>query len=145
MAERVAAAVVTYNRKELLAECLQALLGQSHPVEQVVLVDNASSDGTPELLRERGLLDDPRVRYERLESNWGSSGGFARAVELARAADVKLLTAAVGNRWRSDAIPARIAQLSLIDALCVAIRMHQGAAASAITEKIDRGLARKRR
>ncbi len=64
---------------------------------------------------------------------------------LARAADVKLLTAAVGNRWRSDAIPARIAQLSLIDALCVAIRMHQGAAASAITEKIDRGLARKRR
>ncbi len=89
MAERVAAAVVTYNRKELLAECLQALLGQSHPVEQVVLVDNASSDGTPELLRERGLLDDPRVRYERLESNWGSSGGFARAVELARAADVE--------------------------------------------------------
>jgi GT2 family glycosyltransferase len=46
-------------------------------------VDNASSDGTPELLRERGLLDRPGVRYVRLDENLGSSGGFARGFELA--------------------------------------------------------------
>ncbi len=78
---RVVAAVVTYNRKALLAECLTALLGQSAPVERVVVVDNASTDGTPEL----PVLRDERIAYERLEENLGSSGGFARAVDLARA------------------------------------------------------------
>ena len=84
MPDRVAAAVVTFNRKDLLVECLEALLGQSHALERIVLVDNASSDGTPELLAERGLLDEPRIRYERLPENLGGAGGFARAVELAR-------------------------------------------------------------
>ena len=81
---RVCAAVVTYNRKELLVECLEALLRQSHPVSRVVVVDNASTDGTPDLLRERGLLDDERLAYDRLDENLGSSGGFARAVDAAR-------------------------------------------------------------
>jgi RpiR family transcriptional regulator, carbohydrate utilization regulator len=63
---------------------------------------------------------------------------------LARAADVKLLTAAVGNRWRGDEIPARIVQLSLVDALCVAIQLRRGATAAAAAAKIERGLARKK-
>ena len=84
MPDRVAAAVVTFNRKDLLVECLEALLSQTHALERIVLVDNASSDGTPELLAERGLLDEPRIRYERLPGNLGGAGGFARAVELAR-------------------------------------------------------------
>lgn len=76
--------MVTYNRGALLAECLDALLAQDPPVAKVVVVDNASTDGTSELLRERGLLDDPRVAYERLERNLGGAGGFARAIALAR-------------------------------------------------------------
>lgn len=62
---------------------------------------------------------------------------------LAQAAEVRLLTAAVGSKWRSDAIPARIAQLSVMDALCVAIQVQQGAKASVVLDKIERGLARK--
>ncbi len=81
---RVCAAVVTYNRAELLVECLDALLSQTHPVAGVVVVDNASSDGTPQLLRERELLDDERVTYERLDDNLGAAGGFARAIDRAR-------------------------------------------------------------
>ncbi len=82
--DRVVAAVVTYNRAELLVECVRALLAQTHPVERVVVVDNASTDGTPDTLRAAGLLDEPRLRYERLDENRGSSGGFALAVDLAR-------------------------------------------------------------
>ncbi len=81
----VCVAVVTYNRRVLLAECLQALLAQSRPVERVFVVDNASTDGTRELLEEQGLLGDERVVFERLERNLGGAGGFARAIELARA------------------------------------------------------------
>ncbi len=79
---RVAAVVVTYNRKALLVECLRALLAQTAPVETVHVIDNASTDGTRELLEAEGLLD--RVDYLRLEVNGGSSGGFARGVEVAR-------------------------------------------------------------
>jgi len=78
----VCAFVLTRDRKALLVECLRALLSQSRPVERVVVLDNASSDGTPELLTAEGLLDDPRVRYARSEVNTGGSGGFRAGVEL---------------------------------------------------------------
>jgi rhamnopyranosyl-N-acetylglucosaminyl-diphospho-decaprenol beta-1,3/1,4-galactofuranosyltransferase len=80
----VCALVVTYNRRELLGECIEALLGQTRPAEELIVVDNASTDGTAEWLRERGHLDRPGVRYLRLERNLGSSGGFARGFEAAR-------------------------------------------------------------
>jgi GT2 family glycosyltransferase len=86
-AARVAAVVVTYNRKTLLVECLRALLQQTVPVTVIHVVDNASTDGTRELLEEAGLLGAPGVQLHRLEVNSGSSGGFARGVEIARATD----------------------------------------------------------
>lgn len=84
---RVVAAVVTYNRRELLGECLMALQAQTHRLERVLVIDNASTDGTPEHLARLGLLDGPRVEYVRLPANLGGAGGFARAVELARELD----------------------------------------------------------
>jgi rhamnopyranosyl-N-acetylglucosaminyl-diphospho-decaprenol beta-1,3/1,4-galactofuranosyltransferase len=81
----VCAAVVTFDRREELLRCLAALQRQEHPVERIVIVDNASTDGTPEALRAAGWATDPRVTYERLPRNTGGAGGFARAVELARA------------------------------------------------------------
>jgi rhamnopyranosyl-N-acetylglucosaminyl-diphospho-decaprenol beta-1,3/1,4-galactofuranosyltransferase len=78
------AAVVTYNRKELLVEGVRAVLGQTRPVDRVVVVDNASSDGTEEHLRTAGLLDDGRVLYHRLAENLGGSGGMSEAVRLGR-------------------------------------------------------------
>src|SRR4051794_41381780 len=75
---RVAAVVVTYNRKALLAECLRALLAQSAPIETIHVVDNASTDGTHDLLRSEGLLE--RLEYHRLEVNGGSSRGVAAGI-----------------------------------------------------------------
>ena len=87
MSSHVCAAVVTYERKQLLVECLSALLAQTHPVMRTFVVDNASADGTEELLRARGFLDRADVEYVRLPENVGGAGGFAKAVELTRAAD----------------------------------------------------------
>lgn len=80
----VCALVVTYNRRALLDMCLHAIGAQSVRPEELILVDNASTDGTPQLLRDRGYLDRPDVRYLRLDANLGSSGGFARGFEAAR-------------------------------------------------------------
>ncbi len=81
---RVVAAVVTFNRQDLLVEGLRAVLAQTHPVQRLYVIDNASTDGTPERLREEGLLDRPEVVYERLAENAGGAGGFARAMQGAR-------------------------------------------------------------
>jgi GT2 family glycosyltransferase len=50
--ETVCAVVVTYNRKELLIECLDALCKQTRPIDAMYIIDNFSNDGTAELLLE---------------------------------------------------------------------------------------------
>jgi len=70
MSEKVLALVVTHNRKHLLAECLDLLVAQDRPPDHVLVVDNASTDGTSALLEER------QVEHVRLETNTGAAGGF---------------------------------------------------------------------
>ena len=79
----IAAVVVTFNRKALLVECLRALLVQTKPLERILVVDNASTDGTGDLLRAEGLIDAPGVRYLRLEHNSGGAGGFHAGMKAA--------------------------------------------------------------
>lgn len=86
MTQSVAVVLVTYNRKELLAECLRALRKQTRSVDKIVLVDNASSDGTREMLKDSGFLDDETVNYVRLEQNLGGAGGFHEGMKIAHAA-----------------------------------------------------------
>ena len=51
MSEKVCAVIPTYNRKNLLRECLNAVLAQTRAPEHVLVVDNASTDGTLDMLR----------------------------------------------------------------------------------------------
>ena len=71
--ERVAAVVVTYNRKELLAQCIEALLSQQNAVCDILIVDNASTDGTGAYL---AALNEPRVHSRSTGANLGGAGGF---------------------------------------------------------------------
>lgn len=77
--DRVCAVIVTYNRKELLRECLQAVLSQTRPPDHVLVVDNASTDGTREMLRE----EFPGVEVLALEENQGGAGGFHEGMKRA--------------------------------------------------------------
>jgi rhamnopyranosyl-N-acetylglucosaminyl-diphospho-decaprenol beta-1,3/1,4-galactofuranosyltransferase len=80
---RVAAVVVTYNRKQLLCECIDALLAQSSSVTRIVLIDNASTDGTAELLSEKGYFESEILDYTRMPVNTGGAGGFHEGVRRA--------------------------------------------------------------
>ena len=79
MSERVCAVIVTYNRKALLRECLKAVLSQTRPPDHVLVVDNASTDGTPEMLQE----EFPQVEVLRLPENQGGAGGFHEGMKRA--------------------------------------------------------------
>lgn len=71
---RVAAVVVSYNRKELLQKTLSALEAQDYPPAGILIVDNASTDGTREYLAEREYKLPTQVW--RLQKNTGGAGGF---------------------------------------------------------------------
>jgi len=103
----VCAVVVTYNRKNLLIECLEALKKQTTPIEGIYIIDNASTDGTPDLLKEKGYikelppvnLTEPwekefeiknlvdcnpiKIHYVRMHENTGGAGGFYEGVKRA--------------------------------------------------------------
>jgi rhamnopyranosyl-N-acetylglucosaminyl-diphospho-decaprenol beta-1,3/1,4-galactofuranosyltransferase len=83
---RVVAAVVTFNRLELVRR-LVARLGEVDGVDEVVVVDNASTDGTGAWL---AALGDDRVVARTLDRNRGGAGGFHEGMRLAveRGADL---------------------------------------------------------
>lgn len=82
---RVHAVVVTYNRKILLQECLEAILHQTIPVESLIIIDNNSTDGTGEFLQENNYMSMPNIKYVKLSENTGGAGGFYEGMKVARA------------------------------------------------------------
>jgi rhamnopyranosyl-N-acetylglucosaminyl-diphospho-decaprenol beta-1,3/1,4-galactofuranosyltransferase len=105
MSDSVCAVVVTYNRKNLLIECLEALRKQTRPIQGIYLIDNASTDGTPELLLEKGYISElppqdlkepwekefiiqnltngkeVKLHYVRMHESTGGAGGFYEGVK----------------------------------------------------------------
>lgn len=68
--------IVTYNRRELLKECLDCVRRQTLPFSVICVIDNHSTDGTAGFLDELAETD-PRLRVFHLEKNLGGAGGFS--------------------------------------------------------------------
>jgi GT2 family glycosyltransferase len=75
----VSAVVLTYNRKELLSECLAAISEQTFACNRIIVVDNGSSDGTAEWVADRF---GETIELYRLPQNTGASGGFNMAMRI---------------------------------------------------------------
>ncbi|QBQ63410.1 glycosyltransferase [Actinobacillus indolicus] len=82
MNKSICAVVVTYNRKELLLNCLKALQTQTYPLDHIVVINNASQDGTVEYLRENGWWDSEQFTLITLPNNQGGAGGFYAGIEF---------------------------------------------------------------
>lgn len=70
--KKTVAVVVTYNRKVLLEENIKSILDQTEKLDLIV-VDNASTDGTEEVVKK--YLSN-RVKYYNTGKNLGGAGGF---------------------------------------------------------------------
>lgn len=81
--ESVAVVVVTYNRADLLTRMLDGLAAQTHRPDAVVVVDNASTDRTPEVLAERAGRGDLPLQVVTSTENLGGAGGFHRGTQVA--------------------------------------------------------------
>lgn len=83
MKKNVCAVVVTYNRKKLLAECLDALLGQSNLLKKILIIDNASTEEIKNYLNSKGYLNIQCIQFIRLKTNIGGAGGFHEGIKRA--------------------------------------------------------------
>lgn len=75
----VTAVVVSYNREELLAQCLDGLAAQTRPADRVLVIDNASTDGAVSVAKYHKI--HPEV--VQLPRNVGGAGGFAAGIAAA--------------------------------------------------------------
>ncbi len=97
----LAIVVVTYNSREDVGPLLDAASLQLGPADQLIVVDNASADGTADFVAERA----PKAQLERVTENLGFAGGVNLGVSLAKTDLVLLLN--------PDAVP----QPDCLDAL----------------------------
>jgi glycosyltransferase involved in cell wall biosynthesis len=82
MTPRVSALVPVKDRRERMLRCMDALLAQDHPDYEIVVLDNGSTDGTPEACLERAKGSDVPVRVEVIAGSVGHVRN--RGAELAR-------------------------------------------------------------
>lgn len=105
---RVVAVVVAYNRRDLLMECLSALRDQTRSLDAIVVVDNASTDGTHDAVAARF----PDVDLVQVEVNTGGAGGFAIGIDRAITVDNADLVWIMDD----DTIPTPTALHAMLDA-----------------------------
>lgn len=73
---KILAAIVTFNRCELLARCVDHVCSQLRPPDAIIVINNGSTDSTLDMLAAKG------IEYITQE-NVGSAGGWYRAIKQA--------------------------------------------------------------
>jgi len=87
---KVSILIPVYNREDFISECIQSALDQTYTDFEIVVADNASTDGTWEICR-RFAEVDRRVRIFRNETNVGPVRNWLRCVSEARGEYGKIL------------------------------------------------------
>lgn len=78
---KVSIAIPAYNCERYIAQSIESLLGQTYGDFEMVISDNASTDGTEDVCR-RYERQDRRVRYVRRSENIGGPGNFRHVFSL---------------------------------------------------------------
>jgi glycosyltransferase involved in cell wall biosynthesis len=83
----VSIVIPTYNRAHYLGQAIESALHQSIPDLEVIVVDDGSSDNTPEIV---AAYSDPRLRYLR-QTNQGATAAFNAGVNACRGEYISIL------------------------------------------------------
>jgi glycosyltransferase involved in cell wall biosynthesis len=109
---RVTAAIVTYNRAAFLPGAIESVLAQTLPPDEILVVDDGSTDETPSVLAGYG----DRLRVVRQE-NAGRSAARNRAVAEARAPLLSFLDS--DDRWAPDKLTRQVPVLEATPSLAL--------------------------
>jgi glycosyltransferase involved in cell wall biosynthesis len=105
---KVSIAMPAYNCEKYISQSLDSLLGQTYGDFELVISDNASTDGTEEICR-RYVAMDKRVRYIRRTENIGGPGNFRYVFTQCSGQYHKWSTA--DDFWHPDFLAEAVAML----------------------------------
>jgi len=77
---KVSVNVLTHNAIKYISNCLESILKSNYPNYEIIVVDNNSKDGTPELIARKF----PQVKLVLSEKNLGCSGGHNLGIKQAK-------------------------------------------------------------
>ncbi len=97
---QVSALVVAYNHARYIDAALTSIFAQTHPDYEVIVIDDGSTDGTPELMQRW-----PQVRYV-YQQNQGLNAALDHALALARGTYIALLAA--DDTWTPDRLARQV-------------------------------------
>ncbi len=92
----VSVIIPCYNYGHLAAEAIESVLNQTYPPDEILFIDDASSDNSVDVAKRY----EPLIRVERNHKNLGVVGNFRKAVELTHGDYICFLGA--DNRFRAD-------------------------------------------
>ena len=102
----VAVVIPSFNMEWCIERALASCLSQTHPPAEIIVVDDGSTDGTSHLMR--GLmLNEPRIRYERLSENQGHLPALLRGMSCSTMDWTALLDA--DDELTEDSLERRVA------------------------------------
>lgn len=84
----VSICIPTYNRASMVGKAIESALAQTYTNIEVLVVDNASTDGIETLI---GTYSDIRIKFFKNKENLGLFGNFNRCIELAQGKYVHIL------------------------------------------------------
>lgn len=87
---KVSILIPVYNRRQYIVDCIQSALDQTFTDFEIVIVDNASYDGTWEICQQFAAKDS-RIRIYRNEENIGPVRNWKRCAEAAKGEFSKIL------------------------------------------------------
>jgi glycosyltransferase involved in cell wall biosynthesis len=123
-APAVSVCMATWNGARWVGEQLESILAQLGPSDEVVVVDDASTDETPQAV---AALGDPRIRLVTRAENWGYVRTFEQALGLARGEC--LLLADQDDVWLPGRVDAMVAALQTADVVATNLTTLGGAEA----------------
>lgn len=96
----------TYNRAHTLATAIESVLAQTYENLELIVVDDGSTDGTPDLI---GTIDDPRLIYLHYQPNRGAA--HARNVGLGAARGEFVAFQDSDDLWHPDKLARQVEAL----------------------------------
>jgi GT2 family glycosyltransferase len=103
---KVAVMVITHNGKKYLKTCIESLLNQTYNNFEIYLIDNASTDGSSEYVKQ----NFPMVKIIKFEKNFGFAKAYNIAIRMIDADYIALLNddTKVHPKWLEELVKAAL-------------------------------------